>query len=253
MTSKHITNCPNCFETIKKNGSYENHIFKCQRTNEAFTSTGPSNKQLYEIIVCLTEKYNKVQTEVDNLKKHFQIKNKKLDILLWLNKQQVPSNNWNEYIENININIDDLHYIFENNLVDGILQILVDRIEQDNIECIKCYEQKKNILYVYNNYDTDNNSDINHNNVNKWMEIPKDEFKNGMNKIYSKCLQTFDVYKNENEEKMKTDSDFQDQYTKNFMKLINTKPSFDVLCVRIKNKLYTEIKESFSSITEFEI
>ena len=103
------------------------------------------------------------------------------------------------------------------------------------------------ILYIYNVYDS-NNSDS-----KKWIEITKDDFKNNMNKIYSKCLQTFDIYKNENEEKMKTDSDFQDQYTKNFMKLINTKPSFDVLCVRIKNKLYTEIKESFSSITEFEI
>ena len=195
----------------------------------------------------MTEKYNKVQTEVDNLKKQLQIKNKKLDVLLWLNKQPLPSNTWNEYIENININIDDLHCIFDNNLVDGILQILVDRIEQNNIDCIKCYEQKKNILYIYNVYDS-NNSDS-----KKWIEITKDDFKNNMNKIYSKCLQTFDIYKNENEEKMKTDSDFQDQYTKNFMKLINTKPSFDVLCVRIKNKLYTEIKESFSSITEFEI
>lgn len=240
MTSKHITNCPNCFETIKKTSCYEKHILQCQRTNDLSNFTSPSNKQLYEIIVNLTEKYNKLQTEVDGLKKQLYVKNKKLDVLSWLNVQTLPTNSFHVYMEHISIDVEKLTYIFDENLTTGILRIVCEFLEETDAKySIKCYDQKKNILYVFNG--------------EMWTEFTAEEFRKTINKVYSKCLQGFDMYKNKNEEKMKTDSDFQEEYTKKFMKLINTKPSFDTICGRIKNKLYIELKESFTSITEFEI
>jgi len=240
MTSKHITNCPNCFETIKKTSCYENHILKCQRSNELDYNSSPNNKQLYNIITNLVEKYNKLQTEVDGLKRQLYVKNKKLDVLTWLNSNVKPFTSFHIYMENIDITIDKLMYIFDENLTTGILRILCEYLEEtDAKHSIKCYEQKKNILYVFDG--------------ESWCEFSAEEFRKTINHTYSKCLQGFDCYKNRNEEKMKTDAEFQEEYTKKFMKLINTKPSFDTICGRIKNKLYMELKESFASITEFDI
>ena len=128
MTSKHIINCPCCFKLFKRQGCYEKHILICRRTNEEKL---PNTRQLYDMITTLTEKYNAVQSELDSLKRHIYTKNKKLDVLGWLNEQDRPldrdqdtdtdtdtlASSWHTYIENIDITVDDLHLIFKNGFI----------------------------------------------------------------------------------------------------------------------------------------
>jgi predicted nuclease with TOPRIM domain len=107
MTSKHIMNCPSCFKTFKRTGCYEKHIFLCQRRDEEII---PNNKQLWDMITSLTEKYNNVQSELESLKRKISIQNKKIDILEWLNRtsKNNSNNNWDDVMSNFEVKIIDL-------------------------------------------------------------------------------------------------------------------------------------------------
>jgi len=236
MASKHIINCPCCFKIFKKAGCYEKHIFTCQRTNEEDKT--PSVKQLYEMITVLTEKYNTVQSELDSLKRQICTKNKKLDVLVWLNEQTKPNTNWNAVMKNMEITVDDLQLIFKNGFIDGSFEILNNYLERDgNRDVVKCFDQKNNVIYVF---DTE------------WKELQLDAFKVTFNVIYKEMLAMFDVYKTENETRL-NDDQFQIEYSDNFMKLLCVNIPFENKCTRIKNKIYAELKESFKTITEMDI
>ena len=190
------------------------------------------------MITTLTEKYNTVQTELESLKRHINIKNKRLNVLSWLNEQPVPITTWSRCMNNFTVSVTDLECIFKNGFIDGILAIINHYLYQpENRSTIKCFEQKNNIIYVFDE---------------QWKELTKDEFSVLFNDIYKKSLATFDVYKNENMYRMNND-DFQTEYSNNFMKLLCINLTPEAKCTRIKNKLYNEFKENFKTIVELDI
>ena len=235
MTSKHIINCPSCFKSFKRAGCYEKHIFQCQRRNEEKI---PNNKELWDMITHLTEKYNTVQSEMEYLKNKMGIQNKKIDVLEWLNKQEKPNNTWKEIIENFEMKICDLDLIFQKGLIEGVVDIMIQYLQSFNSnDVIRCYEQKKNVFYVFNG---------------SWEILNKGDFENSYKTIYQKILSSFEEYKNVNENKMNND-EFQIEFNNNFVKILCVQTPFESQSVRIKNKIFDELKENFKSIIELEI
>ncbi len=235
MTSKHIINCPSCFKSFKRAGCYEKHIFQCQRRNEEKI---PNNKELWDMITHLTEKYNTVQSEMEYLKNKMGIQNKKIDVLEWLNKQEKPNTTWKEIIENFEMKICDLDLIFQKGLIEGVVDIMIQYLQSFNSnDVIRCYEQKKNVFYVFNG---------------SWEILNKGDFENSYKTIYQKILSSFEEYKNVNENKM-NDDEFQIEFNNNFVKILCIQTPFESQSVRIKNKIFDEIKENFKSIIELEI
>ena len=235
MTSKHIINCPSCFKSFKRAGCYEKHIFQCQRRNEEKI---PNNKELWDMITHLTEKYNTVQSELEYLKNKMGIQNKKIDVLEWLNKQEKPNTTWKEIIENFEMKICDLDLIFQKGLIEGVVDIMIQYLQSFNSnDVIRCYEQKKNVFYVFNG---------------SWEILNKGDFENSYKTIYQKILSSFEEYKNVNENKMNND-EFQIEFNNNFVKILCIQTPFESQSVRIKNKIFDELKENFKSIIELEI
>jgi hypothetical protein len=235
MTSKHIINCPSCFKSFKRAGCYEKHIFQCQRRNEEKI---PNNKELWDMITHLTEKYNTVQSEMEYLKNKMGIQNKKIDVLEWLNKLEKTNSTWNEIIDNFEMKICDLDLIFQNGLIEGVVDIMIQHFQSFNSnDVIRCYEQKKNVFYVFNG---------------SWEILNKGDFENSYKTIYQKILSLFEEYKNLNENKM-NDDEFQIEFNNNFVKILCVQTPFELQSVRIKNKIFDELKENFKSIIELEI
>lgn len=233
MTSKHIMNCPSCFKTFKRTGCYEKHIFICQRRDEEII---PNNKQLWDMITSLTEKYNNVQSELESLKRKISIQNKKIDILEWLNRNSKnnSNNNWDDVMSNFEIKIIDLEIIFEKGLINGTSIIIINYLNSlNNQDIIRCYEQKTNTLYVYNN---------------TWMILSISNFEIIYNNIKQTIFKTFEEYKNINEIKLQNDDSFQNKFNDNFMKLLCTDISFQTQSMRIKNKIFVHFKQSFNSV-----
>jgi hypothetical protein len=238
MTSKHIINCPCCFKIFKKKACYEKHIFSCERTHS--DKPLPSSQQLYDMIQCITEKYNLIQSELETLKKHMNIKNKKLNVLDWLNEHDISNTiDFVNVIQSINIDEHALNCIFENGYIDGVFEIINNHFQ---IQCekrfIKCFQQKKNIIYMFHG--------------TQWQVLSNEEFVKVMNGVNIKIFAAFNEYRDANILKFDND-EFQIKFNNNFQKVLCANIAFETRCLRIKNKLYTEMNECFKSIIELQI
>jgi hypothetical protein len=248
MSSKQIVNCPSCFKSYKKTACYEKHILYCDR--ELKSTNIPSNTQLLEMITNLTEKYNGVQQELQNIKGQIYTKNRKIDVLKWLNQSQNKDEDEDEdtenqlsfieILQNIDISMDDLNLLFENNFVTGVFEIINRHLNSHYKidKLIKCFNQKKNVLYICVS--------------NNWAPLENNDFINIMKIINVKIFDRFKQYRDMNSDKIGSDS-FQIQYNANLKKILCVNIPFDTKCTRIQNKIYTEYKECIKSITEIEL
>ena len=234
MSSKLIINCPYCCKTYKKRGCYENHIFNCERKHENVQKT-PTTKELFDLIENLTFKYNNMQLELENVKSKLNVKYKKLNILNWLNENKKDINcNFLKIIEELQLNKDDLKIIFDKGFINGISEILNYRLSEN--ENINCFNEKKGIIYVFNN---------------KWEELQENVFENLIKNINGQMLTLFKKHQDDNIDKME-DEKFHEEIHKQLLKLLSDLP-LDVKCRRIKNNLYEGLKRNFKTIVEFEV
>ena len=194
------------------------------------------------MITVLTEKYNNVQNELETLKQYTYIKNKKIDVLQWLNNNNkdiihIEKYNFYDHIHNMVIDMNNLEFIFKNGYIEGVFTIFITHLQSiEHNQIIKCFEQKKNLLYV----------------VDKgWKVLDDKQFIVLFTDIHKKVLNAFDEYKIINEHKM-LDEDYQTEFNNNFMKILCVDVSFETQFNRFKSKLFNELKENFKSI-ELEI
>lgn len=229
MSTKHIKNCPSCFKTINKSRCYEKHIFHCERINNE--KQIPSENDLYQMIQILYEKYNNVCNEVESLKRYIRIRNKKIDILKSLNNDLIPNITWSNRIDKLNISTNDLIFVFEKGFIDGVFEILKNQLDNHEFqETFRCYNEKKNIIYIFDNI---------------WKELDNKTFNSIINKINQQLFSCVEKYNEENKDKFENET-FQIQYNNNLKKLLNVNLSFESKCTRIKNKVYKHFKIDFN-------
>jgi len=65
-------------------------------------------------------------------------------------------------------------------------------------------------------------------------------------------MSSFNEYREKNTDKMENE-DFQTEFNNNFIKLLCVEVPFETKSVRVKNKLFNELKENFKSIIELDI
>ena len=87
---------------------------------------------------------------------------------------------------------------------------------------IKCFEQKNNLLYIFDN---------------EWKLLDNKQLISLFTDIHKKVLNAFDEYKILNEDKM-LNEDYQTEFNENFMKILCVDVSFEKQCNRFKSKLF---------------
>jgi len=204
----------------------------------------PSNQQLYDMVQTITEKYNQVQSELESIKRQINVKNKKLDVISWLNENSEPDKNLDflEIFQSIYIDQGHLNVIFEKGLIEGMYEVIKNhfqlRQEETQKNCIKCFQQKKNIIYICRD--------------SHWQVLSHDDLFKMIDELNVKIFAAFNQYRIANTDKLDQD-EFQTTFTNNLNKLLCSNISFDQRCIRIKNKLFVEFNECFKTIVEYQI
>ena len=248
-----------------------------------------SNQKLYLLILDLSNKYNKLQTDYDELKKYLVQKKKKLNIIEYLNDNCIIDYiTFDDLINNIifdkldsNNNIDltnsrdynniYLNYIFENNFINGIVKIICELIislrEKKKIG-VKVFDQKDE-MYIYinktsefnqildedmcENIDVDKNA--NEESDKKWIIIDYANFKKFIIKIHKKLINLFSIWQKSVEYKIK-DEHFNNIYIENMKKILGQSKvgcgSHGDIYLTIKHKLQKTLSENIKNIISLE-
>ena len=196
----------------------------------------PTLDEMYKIIINLNSKYEKLQQDHNNLKQYV-IKNKKQgiekprDILATLNKDIKDLVCFIDFIKNIEISLEDLDIIFKNQYVEGITDIIVEKIHRSRTKSLLAFIEKPLTLYIYTKTQS------------KWNTISFEDIDQILKIMNNKILIIFKEWQIETEKKMDTDK-FNELYVQNLRAIIGGNLNNFDKNTKIKNSLYKKLKEN---------
>ena len=239
--NKHIIFC----EIIEKTKKKKNILID-EEENEL-----PSQRQMYNMIVELTLKCDKLEQKVERMNRFVDKKIKKINVIDWLNTNKYPEYKFDNLINKINLNQEDINIIFDKNIFD-IISILLSRELFDNeiINNAPIYAaiQKNNYIYIYQNLDKNQNNQNN----SVWCELSREILILFMNKFQNKIIKILSDWKKNNQNNMNGSDKLCEQYNKSLMKIIAIDFKNDIIYNKMRSLFYNKLKTDMKTMIEYE-
>jgi hypothetical protein len=243
--------CEFCGKIFTKKTDHKKHSYICEFLNtskrddiilEEEHTNIPSNFQLYKIILEMGKKINLLE---EKIKKSHILPNENIDILSTLNSSSSLNLYLNtplfiEWIKTLIITDNDLNVFIENDFITTVSNIFINSIKIFGDLPFKCFEQKKNTIYIYSNDSNDSND-----NTKLWKKINKEELNCIIKTIHKKLFQHLYNWKKINIEKFTQNHKMEEIHSKNIIKLLNINEIDQViLSGKIKSSLFSAIIKS---------
>jgi hypothetical protein len=250
--------CKYCTREYKEKFNYDRHAgfcefsFKSEREVnseiEAFDKV-PSISHLFGYIKELSVRVNKLEKENTLLKQFANRQKKRVDILDWLNNQYdcIPDMEFTAFMTNINVD-NYLVRIFEYDLMSALIKCFDDYFDSCEKLPIRAFQQKNNTFYVYDKCinDLDNTS------ANKWTIITNKQLNKWLNYVAQKFVTSFKTWHDSNKEAIDKDESMKEKYYDYFQKVLGGKMSDETRNQRLRQALYSKLKQNLKSVIEFE-
>ena len=257
--------CVYCGKSYKVRANLNKHIVFCEivdktkRKKNILTENEeefelPSQRQMYNMIVELTLKCNKLEQKVEKMNRFVDKKIKKINIIEWLNTNKYPEYTFDKLINKIEVKQDDINFVFDKNIFD-IISILLSRelFDNETMNNIPIYAaiQKNNYIYIYQNISQQNISQINENKL-VWCELSREILVSFMNKFQNKIIKILSDWKKNNQNNMNSSDKLCEQYNKSLMKIMAIDFKNEQTYNKIKSLFYNKLKTDMKTIIEYE-
>lgn len=260
----HKLMCELSYKNSKREEKYYREI------EETTVSNIPSQRELYEIIITLNNKYDKLQSDYDMLKRYVYDKKRKIEIIDWLNQNSCLEIGFYELFLNIKLSEEDLNIVFEKDYINGIVEIILKFIDGKKNSLkngeipLKAFVQKEGILYIYSC--VDNVSGLDNDSIEAdvmdvigeidgskycWKIMSSELIDKFIKVISVQLLVLFKQWHVKNEQLMDTDK-FNELYIKNLKCVMGGKFKDFEKNIKIRNYLYRNIRQNFKNIMVYE-
>jgi hypothetical protein len=238
--------CNHCNKNFKSKENYKNHILFCEivyknqkeRQEEyELNEDIPSISDIFKITKQLVVKYDKLQHDYNNLKQLINNRKKKINVVDWLNINCKPDINFIEWYNNLSLKENHLEYIFSEGNIDGLSQILQELCSDISTLPIKCFTQKENTFYIYEN--------------NIWKIISNNELNLFFGSLNKQILNLFKIWQEKNTSKLEDDN-FAIEYIQKVRKILGKNDTIEVENIKLKNKFYKFLKVNIKTIIEYD-
>jgi len=252
--------CIHCGKSYKTRLKLEKHLILCEITHkskrsnnysdnnnddidEVLLQENVSSKKLYQLVIQLALKCNRLENKVTDLSKHVTKKIKKIDIIDYLNNitnsNQASSTLLFESItEIIKVEQTDIEFLFHNSFLETINLILTRSIYKDNEKNelpISAFKEKKNTIYVY--------SKNNNNQKPTWSIVTREKFIRFLNVIQFKISKAFSEWRKQNSELLNENENHCILYDKTFSKLMEPEFKIEKTFTKFYNSIYNKLTQ----------
>jgi chemotaxis protein histidine kinase CheA len=197
------------------------------------------NRELLNLVRNLSDELNDVKNELKELKKMIKIKttdninppiNKK-NVIEWLNNYIVPTITFDEFIENIIINMGHFEFLLEYKLSDTIQKIIQTNIVKNNNIVYPLYSsiEKSGKVYVFTEDET-------------WEVITIEYLSKFVKHIENKLSRHCIEWKNCHSGKNNFNSELQERCQNAILKLYNISYTQDAMMNRVRYDLCVQLK-----------
>lgn len=249
--------CKYCGKSYKKRERLNSHIVVCELLQMSKKKKSaseedieaemeadlavPSQKKMYEMLIQLGEKYNRLEEKMEEMNKWVVKKKKKINALEWLNTNVKPNNVFDTLIDKIIVNDDDVTNLLTNNFYD-VLQCVFSRSlyswEESEVP-IMAFAQKICKFYVYD-------KDL------VWVELTRERLTKFLNRMHSKIFKQYTDWKKAHAVDIRNDSSLGDKCNKALVKIMSVEIHQDAVLDRIKNAMFSRMKKDIKSLVEYE-
>ena len=178
---------------------------------------------------------------------------KKINIINWLNENNIPTNTFKHLKEEFCNQVSQKHieYLIQTNLITTIQNIFENNELLSGSSPIFCLEQKHNIFYIFKDQVNEKeNSTVS--SLNSWDVMTKDEFISILNYIHSKLLREIISWKKNHEYAIANEDKMSILYNKTMIKLMEIDLTNDNVLCKIKTALFTYLKKDLKNMIEYE-
>ena len=255
--------CIYCGKSYKTRMNLEKHLILCEITHKSnkqhhkefemdelddLLDDSISSKKLYQIVIQLSIKCNRLENKVADLSKYVTKKIKKMDIIDYLNSTTRTTNYPTLLFENIteiiNVEQSDIEFLFHNSFINTLNTILSRNIYDTNAKNelpIASFKEKKNTIYVYSK-NNDNNLNNNQNNnlthTPRWSIVTRENFIRFLNIIQFKISKAFSEWRKNNAQLLNENDNHSILYDKTFSKLMEPDFKIEKTFVKFYNNIY---------------
>lgn len=238
--------CGFCGKKYSKEGFYKRHELNCEiknltegkkREDEDHVSFTPNETTI--IIKKLLEKINNLENEMKNMKVWIDKQKRKCNIFDWLEKSYKPSSNLNDWVNNFKFNNSHLNLVLKYNYIEGMTLIFqkLFPIEESKDFPIKCFDQKNNIFFKYEN--------------DKWTCLQPKEFDNIVFKIQKALIKMLKDWELKNKH-IVNDERKNEIYFQNIKKVMGGNLEELTTRRRLVNGIYEYLKFNLKEIVEYD-
>jgi len=241
--------CIYCGKSYKQKSNLEKHANLCELLNKSKKflvvedeEVIPSQRKMYEILLELGNKFNRLEEKVDELNKWVIKKKKRINVIEWLNTNITPEIKFDNLIEKIIITDEDIKYLFENSFANTLNHIFSKNIYKlsESEYPIFAFVQKINIFYIYENEEA------------RWIELNRETLIKFLNKVYMKIFRVFSEHKKNNADKICQDESFSLLCDKTSVKIMNVDFRQESILGKIRANMYSRMKTDMKAIVEYD-
>jgi len=276
--------CVNCGKSYKKRDNLNKHNVICdllQKSRQQYKQPNkiieedddepiPSQKKMFQMLIELGQKYNKLEEKVAEMQKWVVKNKKKINILDWLHANSKPTLVFEDFIDRIIICDDDVKCIIDNTFYDTLNQIFSRTLynftqfentntntnTNTNLNPIVAFVHKPNTFYIYEKTSDTTGSTP----VLRWNELSREKLTKFLNKIHIKIVRAFTNWKKnyikenkkENTKEKKDMDSFETLCDKAIIKLMNIDFTQESIFSKVRNMIFQRMKTDMKSVLEYE-
>ena len=257
-----LLSCGFCEKQYKTRTNFNKHnilcevIYKANRSkkanieNQEVNEELPSPKQMYQILLELALKCEKLETKIELMSKWVDKTKKKINILDWLNNNSSlkPSLIFDNLANSMIILESDINLLFNNNFYDLLNEIFSRYIYDKNESDVSLFAliQKPNTVYIYTNSKSNSESEF------EWIEISKEKLIYFLNIVHHKIVRALLDWNKQNQDKINSSEQISDMYNKSNLKLMSVDFKHEPTLNKIKSSIYNKLKKDMKALIEYE-
>jgi len=262
--------CIYCGKSYKTRINLEKHLILCEiihkskHTNASSQSNGNtyndgddcddsmpqniSSKKLYQIVMQLALKCNRLESKVADLSKCATKTIQKIDFIDYLNNRSKSMNSststastasttsllFENITEIITVEQTDIEFLFHNSFMETVNLILSRSIYKDNENValpIAAFKEKKNIIYVYTKHESQTQNPC-------WSIVTREKFIRFLNIIQFKISKALSEWRKKNAQVLNDSESQCILYDKTFSKLMEPDFKIEKTFVKFYNNIY---------------
>jgi len=250
--------CVNCGKTYKKRENLTKHLVLCDflKISKSFVPLDedelviPSSRIMYQLLIELGKKYNKLEEQMTEMTKWVSKKKKKINVIDWLNANITPN------ITTPNITFDsfmtscdwltildvDIDTIISSTFYDAIHQVFSKTLFiLEDIIPIFAFTQKTNAIYVFQGEN------------NGWIELSREKMIKWFNKMHMKFVNAFYSWSKVKVLEYVSNKDkFDTIFDKTNIKLMSVDFHVESMFSKMRGIIFNGMKKDMKALVEYE-